>query len=797
MRAQRTVVWGVGVWLACTLWPGRLPAEQRDPIFPLFSSWVRYDLGTNESSVAAGDFDGDGCDDLVVFDGQTHDVRILVDLGSGGQFEAGPPVPLDTSQNGLATGDFDGDGHVDLVSADPRVPGVSFWGGNGDGTLRPPLSLSLEQEPFALAAGDLDGDGQLDLVVGLSDNVLVATLLGNGDGTFHLRQLFGSDGNATSIALGDFNRDGVLDAAVTDASSDTVAILIGYGNGAFDAHALLAAPDGPQGVASGDLNGDGALDLAVIATASELLCVFFGRGDGSFAEASIYALGTSELWDVVIADLDGAGPLDVAASEHDNSFFVLLGDEGGALRALGPLIAGVQPWDLAAGDFDGDGSSDLALADHARAAVLYGLPAGGLPARAAVPSGYGYPGLAKFGDFNGDGRLDLAQAIRRADNDDLQVAFGNGDGTFHVSGFYDMGRDVQDFVVADFTNDGSPDIAAASLSERGVTLVAGQGDGSFGLAQDVLVEPQLVFAALAAGDLDGDGNLDLAVALRAGRVASLLGHGDGAFTERARPTLGSGLRAVTLGDLDGDGRLDLLATDDESPGLLFALLGQGDGTFADPVTYEVGGYPYAVAAHDLDADGLVDVALATGDSVLMLPGRGDGTFRDPVHVVDTCGAHRLVIGDLDLDLSPDIVVSQDCGPNFDFIVIPGAGPGGFGAPCNYAAGRGPDGLDLGDVDGDGDLDLVVALAGFFAYDNVVLNRARSVPPCRHHGDVTGNGRLSAADAQRAFAIVLGAYDPTPTEGCAADCTADGAVTAADAQRIFAAALGLASCVDPL
>src|SRR2546427_5557743 len=150
-------------------------------------------------------------------------------------------------------------------------------------------------------------------------------------------------------------------------------------------------------------------------------------------------------------------------------------------------------------------------------------------------------------------------------------------------------------------------------------------------------------ASVVAGNFNGDGKLDLAVAnAGSNNVSMLLGNGDGTF----KPALNSGVLgpgSLAVGDFNGDGKLDLAVT---NAGVSI-LLGNGDGAFRAPVTYATGNSPSSVAVGDFNRDGKVDLAVANSGasngvaSVSVLLGRGDGTFNPAVNY--SGGRWRLLI----------------------------------------------------------------------------------------------------------------------------------------------------------
>ena len=140
----------------------------------------------------------------------------------------------------VAVGDFNADGVQDLAltnynccnpsSYHPENNTVAVLLGNGDGTFQPARTFAVGTNPTSVVAGDFNGDGKLDLAVANAGSNTISVLLGNGDGSFQPAQTFAAGITPWSVRMGDFNNDGRLDLAVADSGSATVAVLLGNGD---------------------------------------------------------------------------------------------------------------------------------------------------------------------------------------------------------------------------------------------------------------------------------------------------------------------------------------------------------------------------------------------------------------------------------------------------------------------------------------------------------------------------------------------------------------------------------------
>ncbi len=274
-----------------------------------------------------------------------------------------------------------------------------------------------------------------------------------------------------------------------------------------------------------------------------------------------------------------------------------------------------------------------------------------------------------------------------------------------------LGQAPVAIAIADLNADGRPDFVTANSGSMDVSVLLGNGDGTFATAQTVPIRVQgfsVEAFSVAPGDFNGDGVVDLAVGCResCGTVFILLGQGDGTFAEPLWFFAGRGPASVAVADFDGDGRLDLAAANFFNANIV-VLLGNGDGTLqARRIVSEVPAGVAPVTAADLNGDKALDLVVGTGSGVAVQLGRGDGSFGPAQTFGSGIVAIALGIGDLNRDNAPDVVVGDPVASNIG--VLLGRGDGTFAPAQFFMAGQQPLAVAVADVTGDGLADVVTA-----------------------------------------------------------------------------------------
>jgi hypothetical protein len=352
------------------------------------------------------------------------------------------------------------------------------------------------------------------------------------------------------------------------------------------------------------------------------------------------------------------------------------------------------------------GNANYTAAPSANQSVLVTAGAAFAP-QVTYPTGSDPQGVA-VGDFNGDGKLDIA--VSNVDSFTVSVFLGNGDGTFTLATTLPTDVYPEPIAVGDFNGDGKLDLVVGNTWSNTLGVYLGNGNGTFGSAHIIAMAGAPY--GLAVADLNHDGKLDLivtdgsSISVPRQTIEVLLGKGDGAFQAPVVYTVGANPQAIAIGDFNGDGFLDLAIANYDGNNVSI-LLGRGDGTFGAATTAATNRGPRSIVASDFNGDGKLDLASAnnvSGDISILL-GRGDGTFASATNIWTGSPATFLAVADFNGDGKPDLAVTQVWTDNLG--VLLGVGDGTFRATSSFVTGVSPLGLAVGDFNRDGKNDIVV------------------------------------------------------------------------------------------
>ncbi|WP_324671433.1 FG-GAP-like repeat-containing protein [Hymenobacter sp. GOD-10R] len=725
-------------------------------------------------AVAVGDVDGDGDLDFVNASG-----GVRLNTGNG-RYTNGQQIQI-TAFGGpvsVTLGDIDGDGDLDLVlNVNPQ--GVLYVRFNdGKGTFSGTQQIQGGSGPATLVLADVDGDGDLDLLTGnyVSNNT-VSVHFNNGQGIFSGTKNINLGSPVNDLAVGDIDNDGDLDFVVPNISNNIVSIGRNDGSGNFSSSQGFAATFAPSGVALGDLDGDGDLDLLTTTryryeNGQQLngdVYVSLNDGFGNF-NVTQQVPNVRRANRIMLGDVDGDGDLDYVTSGGG----VRLNDGTGTFFGNQEVATtGIGFVELA--DADGDGDLDI----FAGGTIFDGGPVTSIrfnqgtttplavsvlsPQRNAPSSPRPTPVSVTFNqalnpdvsqstvkvfgqqvglkagttsvsgstltfaptaDFKpGETVFTTITAARSTSSQALSKPFvfqftaGTAPATslFTLDNSLSVGNNPQSVALGDLDGDGDLDLASASNNYPNgtVSIRLGNGNGTFAASQEVPVGWGPFQVVL--GDVDNDGDLDLLTAnasFPVGTISVRLNNGRGTFSGSQEVLVGNNPHAVALGDVDGDGDLDLLAANYE-PASVSIRLNDGAGTFGNGSEVSVGPRPLGLTLGDVDDDGDLDVLTANSfnSTVSLRFNNGNGTYSAStgVEIGVAYNPEALTLGDIDNDGDLDLLTAHPVGSTVS--VRFNDGSGSFSGTQQLAVSREPHALALGDTDGDGDLDLLTANYG--------------------------------------------------------------------------------------
>jgi len=577
---------------------------------------------------------------------------------------------------------------------------------------------------MTIATANLGKQNGLDILT-VQTNGMLNAIFNNGSGK--LQNKYSNDSavnlepNVAYLAASDLNGDGYSDAVAIDTKNGAFLVFLNTGDGAFaPAQSISVGSENESGFSGGglavaDVNADGRPDVVTVTRASSTgtttfsLQTFLGTGDGTFealtridsALPGEFTLAPGN--GLAVADMNRDGNPDLVAQLQENR-------PAPGIRVAVSLGAG-------------DGTFESISSEGTSA------PAGPQPASSLV-----------VGDLNGD---ELPDAVFVAFSDAVYVAMGQPDGTLtDPSPVLSNMSGVVLLSLGDVNKDGALDLVAFGSGELGV--FAGRGDGTF-QATSQYTGGYGIVQQPAPLDLNGDGNLDIAwLDYTNGRIGSYFGHGDGTFAAASpvRPSnpgnteWAGNIQVITAADMNGDSNQDVLAYDwphasAGGPADLYTGLNDGTGKFAfelalpkgklQELAQHYGSVVVESATADFNGDLRADVIFRTQSGLAVLLAQADGTL-DPIPIdiqfpvpVSCMPFNYLTTGDVNGDGFTDIVAgyiqNRNCGPSAStpsgVFVLLGDGAGRFDAKFT-PFGEGIFFVRLGDMNGDGKLDLLAA-----------------------------------------------------------------------------------------
>ena len=619
--------------------------------------------GSLPSGTAFADANNDGFPDLITSNLRSQD--IAVNLGSGG----GSFAPtLSTSifpitPSGLAVGDWNGDGALDVAVVSASLGSLAILTGYGNGTFGAPVQYTTGSSPRQVITADFNRDAWADLAVVNNLSNTIQVFRGNGAGQFTLNTTLATGMAPQGMTVADFNSDGNLDIVVCNHTSDTVYVYLGNSSGGFGAPSSISPGFGPRATVATDFNKDGKTDFVV--TLSKVSGVgqatlYLGNGAGGFTAQPLVNTGPAPNT-AAVGDFNLDENMDVVTVNVTSNTISVLENTGGAfLRgAKVPLANGSFPQGVAAADLNRDGKPDVASANQSSntVSVFYGDGLGGFPTAGPNPATGTTPYSIVAEDFNRDGIVDLATANN---GNDTVSYLANSGSSFNRTNFSTGCTGTVSVATGDISGDLLADLAVVCETSNQLCTRRGTGgSGPSAFGNSVCTSLAGSPAEVVLGHFSPDAFEDAAIVfsqLNTAVIALANGVGGVSGTPVSYP-VGAGPRGVARGDLDGDGDLDLAVANTGASSITVILLG---GPPVPSIEVPVGLSPSALALADFNLDGKLDVAVGNtdGNNVTLLLGDGTGRFTD----AGNYGTRDLPVGlgvaDFNLDGKPDLAVAD-------------------------------------------------------------------------------------------------------------------------------------------
>lgn len=738
---------------------------------PPVSNRVDFAVGASPRAVAIGDVDGDGKPDVVTANAASGTVSVLRNTSTSGFIDASffttrVDFAVGFSPFSVAIGDLDGDGRPDLVTANAASGTVSVLrnttvtGSLTTSSFASKVDLPAGNVPRAVTLADLNRDGKPEIIA-INEQSNTVSILRNVSSpgaltgaSFAAKIDLATGASPAGIATGDLDDDGRLDLVVTNYGSHSVSVIRNLADpGEFFANTFAAKVDfatGSQPFFSSvnDANGDGKPDIITANTGSNTVSLLRNNAATGSISATSFAAKTDIVTGAgypictILQDFsqDGIPEVLTLHAGFDNFSITYMRPSSAVpvITSLG-LTSGITGTQLTINgfNFNQTAANNIVYFGATKATVSFSSTT---YLAVTIPSGTTYQAVSV---------LNTATGLTGYSAKPFVVTFPHPFGTTGVSSNFfrppvDFTTGTLPYFIAagDLDGDGKADMVTVNANDNTVSVIrntagfAAINAASFAAKTDLPAgaDPR----AAAIGDIDGDGKLDIVVA-NAGsssvsvlRNVSVAGTLDASsFASKVDFTTGANPFSVAIADLDADGRNDLVVASNVSGGFVSVLRNTGSpgtinaSSFAPKVEYAAGGSLRAVAVSDLNGDSKPDIAVInsqfTANAVSILRNTSvtgilnASSFAAPVGFLTGASPSCLVIGDMDGDSKPDLVVTNYNSNSVSVLRnITTAGTlnfNSFAARVDYATGPQPFFVAVADAEGDGKPDLLVVNAG--------------------------------------------------------------------------------------
>ncbi len=716
------------------------------------SSWYgfatgSYPYGQSPSEVRAGDLDNDGDSDLVVAQqGVANGFVVLMNIGRG---IYAPPVKYTSPKAslGIVIADFNNDGRKDVALTNSGVNldgnSVSVFFNTGKGKFSPAINYTVGNYPIGIIAADLDNDGDQDLAVcnNLATNNTISILINKGNGIFNSAINIDGGDDPFKITAAKINNDNLVDLIIGN-NTQNVTILFNSSTNNFSKQTLnviytYPVEDARATVKAADFDNDGDNDIifssAFTYHTNNEIAFFTNTGSGTFNAPQFLVLNTfsGAASDLDVADFNNDGKKDILtcyfSGRTGDGYQILFNLGNNNFSVPDILPAGQSTQFITAADVDNDNKVDVVTSDFysLQVTVHKNHGNGRFPIPALFNSNNSSAGSLDAADIDGDGDLDVVSSASSiaAVGVTVTVQKNNGNGTFTNGVAYSIRGGGVQAKFRDLNGDGKPDLVfatAISSPPYDFHTAINNGDGTFGPRQTWSMNA-CGWNDIEAVDLDNDGDRDVVitewlgcqnVANSARRIFISKNNGSGVFSAPLIKVVNPFPGSIAAGDFNEDGKVDLVTG--QSPGIDLHL-GTGTGDLLPPISFATQQAPYEIIANDFNKDGHRDIAACTeffNEGMSVLLGNGNGTFQpaqnyDGAYSPDLRNESGITSGDVDGDGDIDIMVSN--GASNDVSVYLNKGNGTFIFKGRVGIYWGVESLLYADFTGDGKNDIVATV----------------------------------------------------------------------------------------
>ena len=709
----------------------RLYHLERECIFTLRSeaeNSIRID--SHPHSIAVGDFNHDGLLDIVVPNSGTHNIGVFLRKNNETfkdqmVYSTGPrSMPY-----AVAVADFDNDQRLDIAVANFGANNVGIFLGTGNGTFKSPTMFSTNSSrPRWIAVGDFNQDKFLDIAVANDGTNNVGVLRGDGKGSFANWTTFstGFDSMPYALAVADVNHDDRLDIVVANSGTRNVGVLLGLGDGSFAGHTTFDIDHSsvPYSIAVADLNNDTHRDIIVVCTNADHVALLLGSGNGSFALTKKYSTGNSSSpKSVAIGDFDNDTKVDIAVgTDKTSSVIVYFGHGNGSFsyQVVFYTSKDSHPYSIVAGDFNNDARLDIAVVNYdynyVDIVLTYRNYSFSSPSTYLATGYTSKPRSIAVADFNKDGRSDIL--IANYATGGISVFLNNGRNVFRQQIIHFGGDDSRplSLAVADFNNDSRLDFVVANFKGNSIRIFLGNGNGTFLKPTTILIAtPDFRPRAVCVGDLNNDSRLDIVVAHQNDKsIGIFYGSGNGRFSREEVKSTDDGYPDIEIPDVPTDGNSGNSEIPPPTDG---GGYGSGGDSGKDPFSIEDvyasndGSGPVWVGIADFNSDNRLDIAVVNSRrstvGLFLAQQNNIFSYQTAFSIGIGAGPNGAAMGDLNGDGRMDIVVNIYY--NRAFQILLSNGNGTFTSPSTYSVGSlsRPTGCTIADWNNDQRLDIIV------------------------------------------------------------------------------------------